>query len=144
MENCHTLLVSDGGAALKHEQRPSQLWPSQVLRVLDIVDNQVRALRKEHLLEDYKDDGPRGRAGTLWRIRSHISDYDLPDALPAPPERVSELAKTPTRLARLALERRRRLVNWGYAIADAGMRKWVVPPTPAPPPPAFPFPDVGV
>ena len=141
---CHTVLVSDGGAALKDAPRPRRCWPLQLLRVLDVVDNQVRALRKEHLIDDYQDPGARGRAGTYWGIRSQIADYHVSDPLPAPPARVAELATTPTRLAKLPLERRRRLVNWGYAIADAGMRKWVVPATPAPPPPAFPFPGEGV
>lgn len=140
---CHTVLVSDGGGALKDAPRPHRLWPLQLLRVLDVVDNQVRALRKEHLISDYQEPDGR-RAGTYWGIRSDIADYHVSDPLPAPPARVAELAATPTRLARLPRERRERLVNWGYAIADAGMRKWVVPPAPPPPPPAFPFPDAGV
>jgi NTE family protein len=140
---CHTVLVSDGGGALKDAPRPHRLWPLQLLRVLDVIDNQVRALRKHDLIDDYQEPDDR-RAGTYWGIRSAIADYHVSDPLPAPPARVAELAATPTRLAKLALERRRRLVNWGYAIADAGMRKWVVPATPAPPAPAFPFPDAGV
>jgi NTE family protein len=141
---CHTVLVSDGGGALKDAPRPRRLWPLQLLRVLDVIDNQVRALRKHDLIDDYQDDSARGRAGTYWGIRSQIADYQVADPLPAPPARVAELAATPTRLARLPLDHRRRLVNWGYAIADAGMRKWVVPTTPAPPPAAFPFPGEGV
>jgi NTE family protein len=35
-----------------------------------------------------------------------------------------------------------RLINWGYAICDAGMRRWVEPG--APHPDAFPYPAVGV
>jgi NTE family protein len=34
------------------------------------------------------------------------------------------------------------LINWGYAICDAGMRKWVEPDAPAPT--GFPYPAVGV
>jgi NTE family protein len=140
---CHTVLVSDGGGALKDAPRPRRLWPLQLLRVLDVIDNQVRALRKHALIEDYQEPGDR-RSGTYWGIRSAIADYHVEHALPAPPARVAELAATPTRLAKLPLERRRRLVNWGYTIADAGMRKWVVPPAPPPPAPAFPFPAEGV
>jgi NTE family protein len=138
---CHTLLVSDGGGALTNQPRPRRLWPLQLLRVLNVIDNQVRSLRKSHLVDDYKNDR---RDGTYWGIRTQIAEYGLPDSLPAPPARVDDLAKTPTRLAHLPREHRERLVNWGYAIADAAMRRWVVPATPAPPKPAFPFPDVGV
>ena len=35
-----------------------------------------------------------------------------------------------------------RLINWGYAICDAGMRTWVEPD--APQPADFPYPAVGV
>jgi NTE family protein len=35
-----------------------------------------------------------------------------------------------------------RLINWGYAICDAGMRRWVEPDAPAPT--QFPYPAVGV
>jgi NTE family protein len=140
---CRTVLVSDGGGALKDAPRPRRLWPLQLLRVLDVIDNQVRALRKHELIADYQEPDGR-RAGTYWGIRSAIADYHVEGPLPAAPARTAELAATPTRLARLPLDRRRRLVNWGYAIADAGMRKWVVPPAPPPPAPAFPFPAEGV
>jgi NTE family protein len=137
---CHTVLVSDGGGALKEQPRPHRLWPLQTLRVLGVIDNQVRSLRKSHLVDDYKNDR---RDGTYWGIRTQIAEYRLPDPLPAPPAHVTELAQTPTRLAHLPRERRERLVNWGYAIADAAMRRWVIPPDPPPPRPAFPFP-IGV
>jgi NTE family protein len=137
------VLVSDGGAKLRDEPRPHRLWPLQLLRVLDVIDNQVRALRTHELVASYRDpDDPL--AGAYWGIRTPIAAYGLPDALPAPPERTRELAATPTRLARLAQERRERLVNWGYAIADAAMRAHVVPVSPPPPAPAFPFPRAGV
>jgi NTE family protein len=35
-----------------------------------------------------------------------------------------------------------RLINWGYAVCDAGMRKHVDPALPAPP--SFPYPSTGV
>jgi NTE family protein len=35
-----------------------------------------------------------------------------------------------------------RLINWGYAICDAGMRRWVEPD--APPPGDFPYPAAGM
>jgi NTE family protein len=141
--SCHTILVSDGGGHLNDQARPHRLWPLQLLRVLNTIDNQVRSLRTHQLVSDFQEPDGR-RDGTYWGIRTQIAEYGLPDPLPAPPEHVTELAKTPTRLARLPRERRERLVNWGYAIADAAMRRWVLPPALALPPPAFPFPAVGI
>lgn len=137
------ILVSDGGAKLKDQKRPHRFWPVQLLRVTKLMDNQVRALRKHQLVRDYRE--PDGRLdGTYWGIGTPIAEYGLPDSLPAPPVRAAELAKTPTRLGRLSRERRERLVNWGYAIADAAMRRHVLPASPPPPAPRFPFPERGV
>jgi NTE family protein len=133
------VLVSDGGAKLADEPRPPGLWPLQLLRVLKVIDNQVLALRKEHLIADYTQAVDPLR-GAYWGIRTLIANYGV-DTLPAPPERTLELAATPTRLARLSQERQNRLVNWGYAVCDAAMRAHVLPPPPSKPPPGFPFPE---
>jgi len=133
------VLVSDGGAKMADEPRPRSFWPLQLLRVLSVIDNQVRAQRTEHLIEAYKQ-ATQPLGGAYWGIRTLISGYHVP-TLPAPPERTRELAATPTRLARLSQARRHRLVNWGYAICDAAMRAYVLPQPPQPPPPGFPFPD---
>jgi NTE family protein len=133
------VLVSDGGGKLADDSRPPGFWPLQLLRVLGVIDNQVRAQRTERLIAEYTQAvGPLG--GAYWGIRTAIADYNLP-SLPAPPERTRELAATPTRLARLSPERRQRLVNWGYAVCDAAMRAYVLPQPPEPPPPGFPFPE---
>ena len=133
------VLVSDGGAKLADEPHPPSLWPLQLLRVLNVIDNQVLAQRTEHLIDGYKQ-ATKPLLGAYWGIRTLIADYHV-RTLPAPPERTLELAATPTRLARLSLKRRHRLVNWGYAVCDAAMRAYVLPQPPAPPPPGFPFPD---
>jgi NTE family protein len=133
------VLVSDGGAKIADEPRPSSFWPLQLLRVLDVIDNQVRAQRTEHLVASYTQ-ATEPVDGAYWGIRTLIADYHV-DTLPAPPERTRELAATPTRLARLSQERRHRLVNWGYAVCDAAMRAYVLPQPPGPPPPGFPLPD---
>jgi NTE family protein len=52
------------------------------------------------------------------------------------------LAETPTRLRRLDGASQERLINWGYAVCDAAMRKHVDPALPRPA--AFPYPDRGV
>jgi NTE family protein len=133
------ILASDGGAKLADEERPHGLWPLQLLRVLDVMDNQVRALRTDHLVASYNRGSANRQLGAYWGIRTPIANYGIP-TLPAPPDRTRELAATPTRLARLPEERRDRLVNWGYAVCDAAMRAYVLPQPPQPPPPQFPLP----
>jgi len=49
----------------------------------------------------------------------------LPDALPCPADETLTLAQLPTRLAAAEPVIQERLINWGYAICDAAMRKWV-------------------
>ena len=52
------------------------------------------------------------------------------------------LADTATRLAHMDDDLQERLINWGYAICDAGVRRWVDPE--ASPPSDFPYPAAGV
>lgn len=132
------VLVSDGGGHLKDEGRPRHLWPLQLLRVLHVMDSQVRALRSHQLISDLQAGRKRGR---YWGIRTAIDRYGAPGALPAPHERTLKLAKTSTRLARLPKRRRQRLVNWGYAVTDAAMRSDGL--AASPPAPSFPFP-IGI
>lgn len=139
-----TVLVSDGGLKIEAQERPGGDWPRQLYRVFNLVDNQVRSLRKRQLIASYETPPgcPGHRKGSYWGIRADIADYDLPDALPAPHEATLGLAAVSTRLSRLAPVVRQRLVNWGYAICDAALRRYVDPSLPAPA--GFPFPTVGV
>jgi hypothetical protein len=65
------------------------------------------------------------RMGAFWSVRSKISDYGLADALPCPDARSAELGRLATRLAAMPDDTQERLINWGYAICDAAMRRWV-------------------
>jgi NTE family protein len=82
------------------------------------------------------------RSGAFWSIRSEISDFGLPDMLPCPESKTKALAETPTRLRRMPEVLQERLINWGYAVTDAGMRQYwdeaVTAPT------SFPYPRSGV
>jgi NTE family protein len=115
-----TLLVSDAGQKIAAEESPHHDWPRHALRVLDTIDNQVRSLRKRHLIESYK----RGdRTGTFWGIRTNFADYKLAnDPLKCLTRNPSPLADVPTRLEKLPRDLQNRLMNWGYAICDAALR----------------------
>jgi NTE family protein len=128
-KRCRTVLVSDAGGRLADDPDPPEDWLRQTVRVLKVADAQVRALRKRQLQDGY---ALGLREGAYWGIRSDIAHYGLRDALPAPVEATTVLAETPTRLARLPDRLQEDLIDWGYAIADAAMRRWVVSGAPAP------------
>ena len=93
-----------------------------------MIDNQVRALRKRQLIASYR---TGMRKGTYWSIRSDAGDYGPTTGLPCPPQRTAELARIATRLADMPDETQERLINWGYAICDIALRRWVDPTLPA-------------
>jgi NTE family protein len=115
-----TILVSDGGGKTEAEEEPKEDWARHSVRVLNVIDDQVRSLRKRQLIASYID---KTRKGTYWGIRTNIADYQLPDPLPCRFERTMELARTATRLKRLGDELQEQLINWGYAVCDAACRK---------------------
>lgn len=134
-----TVLVSDAGGKTQPEPEPEEDWAQHALRVLDLIDNQVRSLRKRQVVDAFK----RGqRQGAYWGIRTNIRDYQLPAALDCPFDRTTELANLPTRLKRMDDDLQERLVNWGYAVCDAALRRHVDGAIPAPA--GFPYPTVGV
>ena len=138
-KNYQTVLVSDAGGKLKAEEEPKMDWGRHAYRVLDLVDNQVRSLRKRQLIESYESGA---RKGTYWGIRTNIADYQLPDALDCPFDQTTELAETPTRLKRMDDDLQERLINWGYAVCDAALRRHVDPSLAKAA--AFPYPASGV
>ena len=134
-----TVLVSDGGGKMQPEEEPKSDWARHAFRVLDLVDNQVRSLRKRQVIDSFES---RTRKGTYWGIRTDIANYELPDALPCPLERTLALAETPTRLKRMDSLLQERLINWGYAVCDAALRKHFQPGIKKPD--AFPYPEAKV
>ena len=130
-----TVLVSDGGGHMSPTPRPRAFWPSQVVQVLTVTDNQVRDLRKRQAIQAFIGGA---RDGTYWGIRTDIGDYRLPTALPAPHDQTLQLAAIATRLGRLPDVEQERLINWGYAVCDAAMRRHVD--VDASPPSGFPYP----
>ena len=138
-KRCATVLVSDGGGQAPDDPDPPHDWPRQMLRVLKVIDNQVRDLRKRQTVASYK----LGlREGTYWGIRSHVADYGLGDPLDAPPKQTLRLAEIPTRLAELGDPDQERLINWGYAISDTAIRTWVDEELPRPD--GLPYPSRGL
>ena len=124
-----TILVSDGGGGLGHDCDPSHDWLSQTNRVLNTIYRQVVTLRKRSAIELYN---LGVRDGSYWGICSDIKNYALPDALVGPFDVTTKLAETATRLTALEADVQEHLIDWGYAICDAAVRKHVLPNAPAP------------
>ena len=134
-----TILVSDAGGKMQAEEEPYSDWARHSYRILDVVDNQVRSLRKRQIIDAFK---AQQKKGAYWGIRTNIADYGVAGALECPHDRTLDLAQTPTRLKRLDDTRQDRLINWGYAVCDAALRKHVVSPEAAAtlPQARFPYP----
>ena len=104
------------------------------IRVLDIVSEQTRALRRRALMDNFKQSQHAGsgdpqpaqpvKQGTYWGIRTRIDAYGVP-ALTHDNEKTGELQNVRTRLNEFNPREQGRLINWGYALTDAAMRKYV-------------------
>ena len=117
-----TILVSDAGAKLEPEGHPREDLLRHSLRVLGIVDDQVRNLRKRQLIAAYR---LGERSGAYWGIRSDLGHFDVHRPLPCPAERTMKLARMATRLEAIGELTQKRLINWGFAVCDAATRRHV-------------------
>ena len=115
-----TILVSDGGQLMTSVPSPQKDWFRHVVRVLNMLDNQVRALRKRQLVDSYL---KKQRSGGYWGIGVDIQKYEVGDPLGCPVERTCQLMAVPTRLKHLPCGLQAQLINWGYAACDAALRK---------------------
>jgi NTE family protein len=147
-----TVFVSDGGAPFDRASDLGTDWISQLRRVLDVTDNQVRALRRRDLINrlvegnEIADEGKLvrdqayGRIGAYWGIDTDPGKVNPPDALPCDPIAVHQLAHLGTRLSDLGDQTSKQLINWGYAICDRSIRSNYRGPLPNSSP-AWPYPD---
>lgn len=144
VKNFTTLLVSDAGQKIAPEPAPHTDWARHSIRILDTVDNQVRSLRKRHLIDSYQ---RKDHTGTYWGIRTAWKDYKLnDDPLGCRNRDPVPLAEIPTRLQKMPSAQHDKLVNWGYAVCDAALRAHIDAALQAKlgvtiaPPTGFPFP----
>jgi NTE family protein len=152
-----TVLISDGGGRTAAEPDPALNWLGHIYRVLGLIDNEVRSLRKRQAIDSFalydelhfvdgdpNQDSLRGvaRKGTYWGIWTDITNYGLVNTLSCPHEQTLRLAKTSTRLNSLLADAQERIINWGYAACDAAMRRHVDRFLAAPT--GFPYPAVCV
>lgn len=120
------LLVSDAGAPYVEDDEVRTDWFSQVTAALDIATDQSRGLRKRWLISRFNQaPGTPGYArGAYWGIASDVEDYHFSDAMPVKKEKSRPLRRIATRLAPFDTDVDKRLINWGYAMADTAIRTW--------------------
>ncbi len=133
LERCSMVLVCDAGAPFDVKARPSRLWPSQTLRALAIMNEQTRALRRRMLMDDFGANQKPGRQvqaprkkGVYWKLNTKIGDFELADSLILDSPTTAALQHVRTRLNRFSPQEKGELINWGYALADAAMRRHVL------------------
>jgi NTE family protein len=126
-----TVLVSDAGAPFYISPSSLGLRFSELaraLRAVSILANQTRALRKRWLINDLRHSLVRG---TYWGIAADIRNYQLEVNCCTPPlladtQLTKSLSRIRTRLNRFSDAEQERLINWGYALTDAAMRRHVI------------------
>ncbi len=126
-----TVLVSDAGAPFSPTS--GTCWRglnrlSVTRRVIDTITEQTRRLRRRWAVTDFIEGAS---LGTYWGITTHISDYELVEhGLPPPllkdSKATAALSRIGTRLKGFSQKEQKDLINWGYALTDAGMRRYVL------------------
>ena len=128
------VLCSDGGAPFKRTPKPPRSWLRGTVHVLKVVDYQVRKLRKDELIAS----SIRGeRTVGYWAIDGRPTTYvpkgagenGVPEfaVLPVTEDGATAMFRISTRLAAMPSDRQARLLNWGYAMSDAALRRFVHP-----------------
>jgi len=124
--NSQIILVSDAGAPFDVKRRLWGNYVSQLGRVRNVLIDQTRSLRKRWLLDAFT----AGRQeGTYWGISTEIGKYQV-GTMVRDSEATAALQRMRTRLNRFSAREQAHLINWGYALCDAAIRRYVLPATP--------------
>ena len=125
--NTDIILVSDAGAPFEVTTSVWGDYVSQLARVRNVLIDQTRALRKRWLLAEMT----AGRQlGTYWGISTEIGKYEV-DTVVRDSGLTTRLQTIPTRLTKFTARDQVQLINWGYALCDAALRRHVLPGKPA-------------
>ncbi len=103
-----TIWVSDAGGMYGPEEHPHRDPVRHTLRILDLLDNQVRSLRKRQVIGSYR---CKARKGAYWSIWEDITEFRVATPLVCPFAKTQELARIATRLEGLDAEDQETLIN---------------------------------
>jgi NTE family protein len=134
-KRCRTIFVSDGGGKMQPEGDPAADWVRHALRINDLIDNQVRSLRKRQIVSAFQSNE---RRGAYWGMWTDPAEYPAVSKLSLPTDRALQLAKVTTRLKAVPDELQQRIINFGYGMAERAIRSYYDPAARASD--AFPYP----
>ena len=132
LDRCSTLLFSDASSLFSPWKSMARDRMIQLMRANAVLTSRLRKIRKRYLIEQRLGNATHSQNGAYWGISSEISGYELPDSLATDSELTASLAYVRTRLSIFTDEEQGQLINWGYALADAGMRSYMQAEGPAP------------
>jgi len=126
-----TVLISDAGAPFGLTRCGWSFQFSHVKRisrVRGVAMEQARALRTRHIVGDYQ---RKHHEGTYWGIATHIDQYELEKKGYGKPltndnNITYDMQNVSTRLWPFPAMIQGQLINWGYALCDAAMRRYVL------------------
>jgi NTE family protein len=136
IDNYSTILISDGGGKTQPEFKPLHGWVKHSVRVLELIDNQVRSLRKRMTFDGtcypekechYRNREECAKTVAYWSTRTILESDQLkctPHMTDLTPEFQKELSKVETRLKSLDDNIQEGLINWGYISCDAILRTY--------------------
>ena len=123
-KRCRTIFVSDGGGKMQPEGDPRADWARHALRINDLIDNQVRSLRKRQIVSAFES---KERLGAYWGMWTDPAEYPVTSQLSLPTDRALDLARTATRLKSMPDDLQERIINFGYGMAERALRGYFDP-----------------
>lgn len=125
-----TVIISDAGAPFKPKIKPwrTHFWITSLIRTIDITMSQVGGLRERSVVSNYKSGELNG---AYWGIGTKIGDYRLVEKGFKPPmttdsDITGKIKELPTCLRPFSSKDEGHLINWGYALTDAAMRRYAI------------------
>lgn len=124
IRNLEILLVSDAGSPLTSKEGMSVFrWIfHRTKRPVDIAVEQTRALRRRDVMRQLTE--TKTKTGALWMIGTDMSKYPSGTPFKIDGGWQPYFDAVRTRLNSFSDEEKARLVNWGYAQADASIRSY--------------------
>lgn len=113
------ILSSDAGRPFASVATCSQAILNRLKRVASISEEQVGAVRKRWLIEQYLS---KARVGTLWAINTNVEDYPIDNAHSYSPKVRTLFSSVRTDLNSFSEGEIACIENHGYALADAAIR----------------------
>lgn len=110
-----------------------------IFLLLSLLHSQGRKVWKRLIINSFKQ---KDRYGSYWSINSDINGYGLKDTLKCRSDEVERLSMLPVNYRRIDYQNSTKLINWGYAVCDAAIRRHVDKTFLAPE--SFPYPENAI